>query len=50
MCVFEKIECDVNPFEILKNEVKEFLEEYGIRMYRKANLGRNLFVSHYMTQ
>jgi hypothetical protein len=38
-----------HPFEILKNDMKEFLKEYGITMLRKTNNAGNHSVSHYMT-
>jgi hypothetical protein len=39
----------LDVFEILKNEVKAFLTEYGIIMHTKTNTAGNLSVSHYRT-
>jgi hypothetical protein len=45
---FTEFERQKPLFEILKNEMKDFLEEYGISMRTKANPQGNLSVSHYM--
>jgi hypothetical protein len=46
---FEQFERPVPAFEILKNELKDFLTDFGISMHTKTNPDGNLSVSHYMT-
>jgi hypothetical protein len=46
---FLEFKREVNVFEILKYEIKEFLKECNIQMHTKTNPDGNLSVSHYMT-
>jgi hypothetical protein len=46
---FTEFERQKSAFEILKNEIKDFLAEYNISMHTKTNQQGNLSVSHYMT-